>query len=604
MAGIRKVAAARRRVYDDVFIEQGAVRHGMVEDLAPLTRRAPIVPSSYDETSQTVEALLSSGADVRRKDQRGVFIERLDLSAVEPATLIGLPVLDGHRQSSSAHVVGVIAEARREAAGLVAVIRLSQADDVASTRTKVAEGVLRGVSIGYGPVSTRETVEGGQRVRTIVPRIREASFVAIPADPAALVRSKEMEDDIIEMPEDQANQIRTLAEAVGLTRGWAEDRIDEGVSLEDARKAAREALARPQHRIRTVTSHDDPAAIARRQTDALTYRMAGGDLPDDARPFAGMSLRDIAVGSLERAGVSTRGLSADDIFTRAAQNTNSDFPLIVSNSMNKIALDSYKAAESPLKTLCRQRTLPNFKESTSIRAGELGRLEEMTESGEFTHTTRAENGETMRLKTFGRAMNVSRKILYDDDANVLGDMTAAFGEAAAQTEADLLVRLLLDNPNLSDGDPVFEAGRGNIGTASAITVEALTEARQAMRLRTGLDGKTLISATPRYLLVGADRETEAEKVLASIQPDTTDGVNPFAGKLTLLVEPRIDDGSWYLFVDPARLATMQYAFLSAAPGVQIQRTEAWDVLGMKYRAWLDFGAGWTDWRGAHFNEGV
>jgi hypothetical protein len=106
------------------------------------------------------------------------------------------------------------------------------------------------------------------------------------------------------------------------------------------------------------------------------------------------------------------------------------------------------------------------------------------------------------------------------------------------------------------------------------------------------------------LLVGADRETEAEKVLASIQPDTTDGVNPFAGKLTLLVEPRIDDGSWYLFVDPARLATMQYAFLSAAPGVQIQRTEAWDVLGMKYRAWLDFGAGWTDWRGAHFNEGV
>ena len=34
-------------------------------------------------------------------------------------------------------------------------------------------------------------------------------------------------------------------------------------------------------------------------------------------------------------------------------------------------------AESPLKTLCRQRTLPNFKESTAIRLGEIGRLEEI-----------------------------------------------------------------------------------------------------------------------------------------------------------------------------------------------------------------------------------
>jgi HK97 family phage prohead protease len=599
MAGTRKVAAARRRKYDDVFIEQGAVRHGMVEDLAPFTRRAPLTPSSYDETAQTVEAVISTGAPVRRRDH----IERLDLSDVEPATLIGLPVLDGHRQATSANVVGVIAEARREGTALVAIIRLSQADDAANIRTKIAEGVLRGVSLGYGAIATRESVENGQRVRTIVPRIREVSFVAIPADPAAQVRSKEMEDDIIEMPPEQADQIRALAEAVGLTRGWAEDRIDEAVSIEDARKLAREALTRKTPTIRTVASNDDPATITRRQTDALAYRMAGGDLPDDARHFVGMSVRDTAIGSLERAGVSTRGLSTDDILTRAAQATNSDFPLIVSNAMNKVALDAYKAAESPIKTLCRQRTLPNFKESTSIRAGELGRLEEMTESGEFTHTTRAESGETMRLKTFGRALNASRKLFIDDDAGVLGDMTAAFGEAAAQTEADLLVSLLLDNPNMRDGDPVFDAGRGNIGTAGAVTVEALAEARQAMRLRTGLDGKTLISATARYLLVGADRETEAEKVLASIQPAETDNVNPFAGKLVLLVEPRIQDGSWYLFADPARLVAMQYAYLSAAPGVQIQRTEAWDVLGMKFRAWLDFGAGWVDWRGAHYNEG-
>ena len=125
-----------------------------------------------------------------------------------------------------------------------------------------------------------------------------------------------------------------------------------------------------------------------------------------------------------------------------------------------------------------------------------------------------------------------------------------------------------------------------------------------MRTRTGLDGKTLINATPRFVLVGADRETEAEQILTAIQPNKTDDVNPFGGKLSLLVEPRITDGSWFVFADPSRLASMQYAYLSSAQGVQIQRTEAWNTLGMKFRAFLDFGAGWLEWRGVQKNEGA
>ena len=100
------------------------------------------------------------------------------------------------------------------------------------------------------------------------------------------------------------------------------------------------------------------------------------------------------------------------------------------------------------------------------------------------------------------------------------------------------------------------------------------------------------------LVVGPELETVAEQVLAEIQPTTTDDVNPFS-RLSLLVEPRIEDDTWFVFADPARLPTMRYAYLAGAQGVQIQRTETWDTLGMKFRAYLDFGAGWLDWRGAH-----
>ena len=80
-------------------------------------------------------------------------------------------------------------------------------------------------------------------------------------------------------------------------------------------------------------------------------------------------------------------------------------------------------------------------------------------------------------------------------------------------------------------------------------------------------------------------------------------MNPFAQRLSLVVEPRLTDSAWYLMADPARVPALQFAYLQSAQGVQIQRKEAWTTLGMEYRAFLDFGCGWTDWRGAFKNPG-
>ena len=213
--------------------------------------------------------------------------------------------------------------------------------------------------------------------------------------------------------------------------------------------------------------------------------------------------------ALTRSGVAVRGLSADEVLTRAM--STSDFPILVSNAMGKVAAQAYQAASSPLKVLSRQRVLPNFKESTSIRLGEMGRLEELTESGEFTHTSRAENGESMSITIFGRGVNVTRKLIVNDELNLLGDMTAAFGEAGAATEADLLVDLLTSNPNLSDGNPVFGTARGNkAATGAALSVATVDTARKAMRGVNGLDGKTLVAVQPKYLLVGPEIETEPD----------------------------------------------------------------------------------------------
>ncbi|SLN77518.1 hypothetical protein [Roseisalinus antarcticus] len=93
--------------------------------------------------------------------------------------------------------------------------------------------------------------------------------------------------------------------------------------------------------------------------------------------------------------------------------------------MRESALASYRAAESPLKRLGRQRSLSNFKTAKSIRLGEMGRLEELGESGEITHTSRAENGETTQRAEAWSTLGLKFRAWLDFGARWL-DWRAAF----------------------------------------------------------------------------------------------------------------------------------------------------------------------------------
>ncbi|MGV6850205.1 MAG: prohead protease/major capsid protein fusion protein [Marinibacterium sp.] len=594
-------------------------------------RSAAVAPSTWDADAHTVEVIAATENPVGRRDASGPYAEVLDMATLDLSRAVDLPVYDSHRGGSTRATVGIVQSLRVEGNKLRAVLRLSTALDALPVVHRVAEGIVTGVSVAYSVTgwSTSTAPDGTRVKRPTRWTVREISLTPDPADKAARVRSTkapaeparaggipnnraangdkmETEETLDRAEIERRSDIRGLCRAAGLPDENMDQLIDAGATVEQAKAACFDHVqTRTAPVIRThKPGNDDPAVIVRRQADAVAVRMAGGDCPEDARQYLGDSMLDMARGSLARSGVSTRGMSPDEVFQRSAHGT-SDFPLVVSNAMGKVAAEAYKAAESPIKTLCRQRVLRDFKPSTSIRLGEMGRLEEIAESGEITHTSRAENGESFALKTYARAINVSRNLLVNDDLNLLGDMTAAFGESAAQTEADILVDMLTSNPNLSDGTAVFATSRGNMASSGADPdATTLDAARKAMRDFKGLDGKTLISVTPKYLVVGPELETDAEKLLASIYATTTDDVNAWSGKLSLLVEPRITGDDWWVFADPARIAGMVYGYLASAQGVQIQRAEAWDTLGMKYRAYLDFGAGWTDWRAAYYNAGA
>ncbi len=574
-----------------------------------LTRAATTRPNSYDPETRRVSAVIATPSPVTRRDARGPFLEVLTADTLD-LSIAGLPVLDSHNTASVRHQIGRVHAVTIEGDNVVAEIEITSADDAAPIRQRVEDGTVSGVSIGYRVSGWTERNKSQGRVKSPTGwRLTEVTLTSNPADPSARLRQmEEPMPETIETPSaeeteaQRRSEIRGLVRAAGLGPELADQLIDDEADMTAAKAAVFDAqqTRRSAPVVRVHGSNEDPATIRTRQAEALAYRMGGlEELPEASRTYADVSLMDMAREAVERMGTSTRGMSRDEVLHRAAAHGTSDFALTVMDATGKTAMASYRAAESPLKALCRKQTLRDFKTSTAIRLGEMGELEEMAENGEFTATSRAEEGESINLKTFGRRIDLTRNLIINDDLNLLSDTVRAFGEAAAQTEAAIMVAMLTGNPEMRDGTPVFDASRGNIGDTAGLPSKAtLTENREAMRLRTGTDGKTIIDAPPRYLLVPADLETEAEEILAAIQPGTTADVNPFAGKLKLLVEPRLPSGTWYLFADPARLACLRYAYLSGAEGVQVQRRESWDTLGLSFRGFLDFGAGWLDWRGA------
>ncbi|MDP3961299.1 MAG: Mu-like prophage major head subunit gpT family protein [Pseudorhodobacter sp.] len=553
-----------------------------------------------------------------RQDATGPFAEVLPANAFDLSAQ-SLPVLDSHNTATVRAIVGRTLSIRRDADLILAEMQLSAAEDVAPIGQRIADGTLRGISIGYRVAGWTTRREGGQRIKSATRvRLTEVTLTSNPADPNSGVRQEkegDMPKDV--QTEDRAALIQRCRTAhPTLTDEWGTRMEDAGGVLTDAEvidDARETALTARQKRtaptIRTAApANDDPAETRTRQVEALACRMMGTAPSDAARPFMALGLHDLARDALATAGIAVRSLGAEELLTRA-MHTTSDFPQMLTGAGNRVLANAYQAAQSPLKSLARQRTASDFRALSILKLGEFAGLQKVTEAGEIKAMTTGEAKESYALETFGGTFALSRKALINDDLGAFARWGEMMGRAAAETEAAQLLGLLSANGGagvtLDDGAPLFHADHGNLAASGAALSEAtLSAARLAMRTQKGLDGATPVNVVPKYLLVGPALETTAEKLLATISATTTNDVNPFGGRLSLLVEPRIVGNGWYVFGDPATAPVLEFSYLSSAPGPQLSSRDGWEVLGREFRVVLDFGCGAVDHRGAYRNAGA
>ena len=565
------------------------------------TRRANLRPSTYDAQTRTIEAVIATGSPVARRDAQGAFNEVLDAAGADLGVLPGAHVLNNHRQDGVENVLGTVEEAWLEGGNIVARMRLSDRPEISSIVGAIRSGDISGVSIGYEVSEWRDgTDAAGNRTRTAARwRIREVSFVAVPADPHARTRGSN-------------EVIRQLGRQAGVEQRTIDGLIDRGATVEEARSAILDdmltrsaTIIRSSHNDHT---HDNSEAFVRAVGEALYVRVAPQHQPTGAaRQYVGHSLLDVAREVCRRSGISTVGLAATTLIERAL--TTSDFPQILANTVNRTLRAAYDRPTSGIRQLARQTTANDFRAKSRLMLDSSGvTLEKVNEHGEFKSGSLVEAGESYKLGTFGRIIALTRQAIINDDLGAFADLARRLGQAAQAFEAQQLVDLLQSNagvgPTMSDGNALHHTAHGNIAAAGAAPSETtLNAARLAMRKQTG-PGGGLITVTPRFLLCPPDMETSVEKLLATIQPTQTSDVNPFS-QLTQVVEPRLTSATrWWLVASASEVDGLEYAHLAGAPGPQIETRAGFTVDGVETKVRLDFGTGFVDWRGWYANAGA
>lgn len=420
----------------------------------------------------------------------------------------------------------------------------------------------------------------------------------------------------------RVNTIRNEVSRARLPAELADTLIAENVTVDAARTRIIDAIATASPTITNYGPATIPAAQFAARAEAMSQAILHranprNQLSEDARGFAGRRLVVLARDWLDGLGVNTRNMGdaqvAREVFRYRApsnigQHSTSDFPSLLATTVGRTLRRSYELAPKTFQAFCRPTTAPDFRPVTRVALSDISAMKQVAEGAEYQYATIGDSAEQYLLSKWGQIIPFTWESIINDDLSAFDRVPMAMGQEAAQVQGDVVYAILLSNPLMADTIALFHASHGNLaGTGTAISINSLSAMRQAMRNQKGPKGRFL-NLTPATLIVGPAKEQEANQFTSPNYLAATNGtINPeYNRSLSVTVEPRITDLSWFGSADPNTqpIDTIETAELAGEEGLHTEQRQSFETDGIEVKARITFAAKAIDWRGMYKNPGA
>lgn len=238
--------------------------------MPPQLFEARLLPNSFNPETRTIEVVWGVGARVRRFDwwedryydeELSMEPDAVDMSRLESGNA---PVLRDHNTYSIQAQIGVVDSATLASGEGRAMLRLSEREDLAGIVGDIRAGIIRNISIGYTVQRYQvDEVPGSVPVyRAVEWRPHEISFVTVPADAAASVRSS---------PETAPGALPCVFTRATSAQPTPESEMPQPANAADA---ATRAAAEADATVTTTAAAAAPAAAAPADTAGESQRAA------------------------------------------------------------------------------------------------------------------------------------------------------------------------------------------------------------------------------------------------------------------------------------------------------------------------------------------
>ena len=607
-----------------------------------------------DTDSRTVELSFSSetpygrwfGDEILCHDEECINLERFNNG-------LGTVLFNHDRDAVVGHIEKVWLEDNRGKA----LVRFDTDEQSETIFQKVQSGTLQGVSVGYAikryevlededTKSTNGRFNGPAYVVTDWEPL-EISIVSVPADPTVGVgRSAEEIHTSIDTQEDntrmdqeknlEVQEVKSAPVETGLTQAdlqkameqerkrtseitamfrdfdveGADEAIVLGKSVEEAREMVMDQLRARNKGVSVTMGEAESDKFRAAAQDAVL--MAAGIPVADAAPGAqelrGYSMVEMARESLRRESGSTVNFGDNMELARAAINSTSTFPAIMSNLANKSVMVGFNEAETTYQVWAGKGSNRDFKEAARVALSEAGTLELVPEGGQFKQDSFGEASARTKVATYGKLFSLTRQAIINDDLGLFSKIATKYGSAAKRLVNKMVYAQLTGNVKMQDNVALFDAKHGNVaGTGEALSVKAIAKAITAMRRQKGITGEATLNITPKYLVVPPELEMTAYQIVNSTA--AVDGVNsgvanPYKGRFIVVADAELTDpDAWYLVADATQHDTIEVTYLNGVETPRLETRQGFDVDGIEYKVAFDCGVSALDFRGVFKNAG-
>lgn len=214
-----------------------------------------------------------------------------------------------------------------------------------------------------------------------------------------------------------------------------------------------------------------------------------------------MRFRDIAAISLRSRG---QQVEQNDVDTVRAWAQSVDGANELMGIVNAAILDGYRSAPDSTSGWVQTIDAPDYLAGEIAALTAAPALGAVAAGGTAPEVSFGVSASGFRVAKFAASFMLDEVDLVDGkNLSVYQAALRQIGAAARNVIPDLVWSLVLGNPNLGDGDALFAAGRGNLGTAAlaAPAVDAAVGVVAGQTLDDGADGNVHVNLAARFLIV-------------------------------------------------------------------------------------------------------